>query len=282
MARLSFRDRFLTPPVARAILSPLGIVLFGAGAAGGILAGVPLVAAAGVGAAAWAAQVLAAVPRGKVAARVEPFALSEPWRGYVIDAQVSKKRFDNVVRAMPSGATRTRLEAMDDRLDDGIDESWKIARRGHDITQALKAMNTAAAERELAELTTALPPGAAPSASQASLIDALQSQIAAAGRLEAAAGSAQERLRVLDARFEELVARAIEVSVGSGDSELLGNDVDGLVTELEALRMAIDETAAIEAQAMPGRTHNPSPTGQADERGETRHGGRGGQTRRAP
>ena len=49
---------------------------------------------------------------------------------------------------------------------------------------------------------------------------------------------------VLDARFDELVARAIEVSVGAGDSELLGNDVDGLVTELEALRMAIDETAA--------------------------------------
>jgi len=34
MARPSFRDRFLTPPVARAILSPLGIVLFGAAAAG--------------------------------------------------------------------------------------------------------------------------------------------------------------------------------------------------------------------------------------------------------
>ena len=33
--------------------------------------------------------------------------------------------------------------------------------------------------------------------------------------------------------------------MGAGDSELLGNDVDGLVTELEALRMAIDETAAV-------------------------------------
>ena len=53
MARPSFRDRFLTPPVARAIMSPLGIVLFGAAAAGAILIGAPIVAAAGIGAVAW-------------------------------------------------------------------------------------------------------------------------------------------------------------------------------------------------------------------------------------
>ena len=38
MAR-SFKDRFFTPKVARAIMSPLGIVLFGAGTAGAVLGG---------------------------------------------------------------------------------------------------------------------------------------------------------------------------------------------------------------------------------------------------
>jgi len=62
MPRRSFRDRFLTPQVAQAIMSPLGIVLFGVGAAGAILVGAPLAAAAGVGVLAWGGRVLAAVP----------------------------------------------------------------------------------------------------------------------------------------------------------------------------------------------------------------------------
>ena len=63
MARRSFKDRFLTPQVAKAIMSPLGIVLFGVGTAGAVLVGAPLVAAAGVGALVWGGRVLAAVPR---------------------------------------------------------------------------------------------------------------------------------------------------------------------------------------------------------------------------
>lgn len=251
MARLSFRDRFLTPPVARAILSPLGMVLFGAGTAGGILVGAPLILAAGAGVAAWGAQVLAAVPRGASADRVEPFALSEPWRSYVVDAQESKHRFEDVVGKMSKGPTRDRLSAMEGRLEDGIDESWRIARRGHDITRAIEAMSTTDAEEQLAEITASLEPTAAPTAGQSSLIDALQAQIDAGQRLSATSLAAMEKLRVLDARFSELVARAIEVSVGVGDSVTLGHDVDGLVTELEALRSAIEETTASESAVLP-------------------------------
>ena len=39
-----------------------------------------------------------------------------------------------------------------------------------------------------------------------------------------------------------MIARAVEVSVGSGDSEVLGQDVDQLVSELESLRVAMEET----------------------------------------
>ena len=52
------------------MMSPLGIVLAGAGAAAGIVAGLPLVAAAGVGALAWGGRVLAAVPKDAPSARV--------------------------------------------------------------------------------------------------------------------------------------------------------------------------------------------------------------------
>ena len=246
MPRSSPRDRSFTPRVVEAAASPLGIGLFGAGTAVAILAGIPLLGAAAIGLGAWGVRVAAAAARRPTAgssADVAPFTLSDPWRQYVIDAQVSKKRFDTVVSGMTPGPTRTRLEAMDDRLGDGIDESWKIAQRGHEITQALRVLGTTDAERELARLTTSVSPTDGPTDAEASLREALQSQVDAANRLRATERSAHDRLRVLDARFDELVARAIEVSVGAGDSELLGNDVNGLVTELEALRMAIDETA---------------------------------------
>jgi hypothetical protein len=62
---MAFRDRFLTPRVARAITSPSAIVATGAGAAAGILVGLGPVGAVALGAAALGARVLAAVPRSR-------------------------------------------------------------------------------------------------------------------------------------------------------------------------------------------------------------------------
>jgi hypothetical protein len=241
MARRSFRDRFLTPPVARAIMSPLGIVLAGAAAAGTILLGAPLVVAGAAGAAAWGARVLAAVPRGPATARLEPSLLAEPWRGYVTQALDAKRRYDRVVADLEPGPMRDRLAGVGARLDDGLQESWRISRRGHDISEALARLDTVSAQTELAELRRSA--GAAPpSPSTERTMAALEAQIASAQRMQAVADDARDRLRLLDARFDELVARAVEVSVGTADSAVLTNDVDELVVELEALRMAVEET----------------------------------------
>lgn len=241
MPRRSFRDRFLTPPVARAIMSPLGIVLFGVGAAGSILIGAPLLAAAGVGALAWGGRVLAAVPRDPSTDRVEPFTLSDPWRSYVVGAQDAKARFDRVANDMERGPLRDRLTGLAERLEDGIDDSWRIAKRGNDISDALQRLDTVRTEAELAQLRLSLG-DRPPTAAAAKTIQSLQAQIGSAQRLRATENDARDRLRLLDARFDELVARAVEVSLGTEDSDVLGNDVDGLVTELEALRTALDET----------------------------------------
>jgi hypothetical protein len=255
MARTSFRDRFLTPPVARAIMSPLGIVLFGAASAGAILIGAPLAAAAGVGVLAWGGRVLAAVPRDpKRGDRIEPFTLGDPWRSYVVGAQQSKERFDRMVRDMAAGPLKDRLADLASRLDDGVAESWRIARRGNDITGALARLDTVSAQAELAQLRVATG-NAMPQRSTAKTIEALEAQIASADRLQRTADDARSRLRLLDARFDELVARGVEVSIGSGDTDVLGNDVDGLVTELESLRIALEETNA--ADGVPGTEELP-------------------------
>jgi hypothetical protein len=237
----SFRDRFLTPKVARAITSPLGIVLFGVGTAAGIVAGLPIVAAAGLGAAAWGGRVLAAVPRRAPSARTSPSSLSEPWRSYATQAQEAKARFDRVTATMSPGPLRSRLEQLAGRLEAGVEESWRIARRGHELVAAIGQIDTASAHHELTQLRRSLG-GQPPSSAQAQTMQALEAQLASAQRLAALADSSRDRLRLLDARFDELVARAVEVSVTGGDADVLGHDVDGLVSELESLRVAMEET----------------------------------------
>ena len=61
----------------------------------------------------------------------------------------------------------------------------------------------------------------------------------AAGRLLATRTS--DRLRLTQARLDEVVSRAAEVSVGSRDTAQLTTEVDDLVLELEAMHQAVQE-----------------------------------------
>ena len=122
-------------------------------------------------------------------------------------------------------------------------ECWRVARQGHALADARSQLDTTDAERELAGLDRN-------SASYDKTAEALQAQLASAQRLETTINDARDRLRLLDARMDEAVARAIELSVQGGDVELggLGNDVDGLVGDMEALRQGLEEAD----QAAPG------------------------------
>jgi hypothetical protein len=238
--RPRFRDRFFTPKVARAMMSPLGIVLAGAGAAVGLATGLPVVAAAGMGVAAWAARVGLALPKGPPPVRVAPAQLSMPWQGFVKEALDSKARFDRAVVGTPPGPLHDRLAEIGGRLQDGVETCWRIARRGHDIDGALRSLDTSSAQRELAELRRA-----PATTTSARTIESLEAQVASAQRLAAVSGDARDRLRLLDARLDEMVARAVELSVSSDtdpDVTGLGTDVDSLVDELDALRRAVEET----------------------------------------
>src|SRR3954463_13571278 len=125
MAKLSFRDRFFTPRVARAITSPLGILLAGARAATRVPAGAPIAVAAGIGAAAWAARVGAAVPRPAAGDTIDALALTDPWRQVVAGAQKSQRRFANAVRSAKPGPLRDRLTQIGGRIDDAVQECWR-------------------------------------------------------------------------------------------------------------------------------------------------------------
>jgi len=195
--------------------------------------------------AAYATKVAFAIPRGEKGSRIDPFVLSEPWRGYVLSAQSAKLRFDRTVQSTRSGPLRDRLAELSTRLEDGIEESWRIASRGDDIDGALAQLDTKRAQAELAQLQSqAAHGGSGPDIE--STMQSLEAQISSALRMQQVSTSTRNRLRLLDARFDELVARAVEVSVGAGDSGVLGDDVNGLVSELESLRLAMDDTKRAE------------------------------------
>jgi hypothetical protein len=224
--------------VARAITSPSGILLAGVGASAAILIGLPVAAIVGVGAAAWAARVAAAVPRNATDSQhVDPFALQDPWRSFVRDAQQARRKFDEAVRGAHHGPMRERLTEIGGRLDDAVDECWRVARQGQALADARRQLDTQDAQRELAALDPS-------SAAQRQTAEALQAQIASAQRLETTITDARDRLRLLDARMDEAVARAVELSVEGGDADLtgLGSDVDVLVGDMEALRQGLEET----------------------------------------
>lgn len=256
MARgLSLRDRFFTPPVARAVTSPLGILALGAGASIGILTGGGIVGAVVLGLVGWAGRVVAAIPRAPADARIDPFTLAEPWRYFVTDALGARARFHEAVRSARPGPLQERLREIEGRVDDGLQEVWRIARRGHALVDARRRVDPVAIRRDIASAEANAGQAWADEATMARTMEALRAQLATVERLERVIGDADARLRLLNARLDEAAARTIELSVQAEDvADLggLGNDVDQMVDDMEALRQAIEETGGGSAVAGTG------------------------------
>jgi hypothetical protein len=247
MAGSSFRDRFFTAQTARAITSPLGILLGGGVAAATIVAGVPLVAALPLGVAVWAGKVALSIPRQRRGERIDPFTLQEPWRRYVQEALQARNRFNEAVARTRAGPLRDHLAEIAARMQTGVEECWLIAKRGQTLVEARRGIDLADIERQIAEVAdarAAATGGVDPSLAR--VAQSLEAQRATAERLDRVITQAHSELRMLDARLDEAVARTLELSAhATADTavEGLGTDVDALVTEMESLRQALEETS---------------------------------------
>lgn len=248
MARLSFRDRFFTPPVARAMMSPSGILLAGAGASVAILAGLGPIGALVLAGVAWAGRVGYSVPRKAGDDRIDPFTLNEPWRRFVQTSLQAQSRFDQAVQNAERGPLRDRLGEIGDRVHDAVRESWRIARQGQVLADASSQIDMAGVQRQLAEVQGNAGEAWAAGSSMQKTAAALEAQLASGQRLIRVTSDARDRLRLLNARLDEMVARAIELSVNASEVDDLGglgSDVDSLVDEMEALRLAMNETDSL-------------------------------------
>jgi hypothetical protein len=149
------------------------------------------------------------------------------------------------VQSAKPGPLRDRLTEIGSRVDDAVQECWRVAKQGQVIAEACSQVDVTQAQRELADVEQQL--GGAtpePSSTVGGTVIALRAQIASAERMNATATDARDRLRLLDARLDEAVARAIELSVQGGDvtdAGGLGDDVEGVVGDMEALRQGLEE-----------------------------------------
>ncbi len=237
--------RYRTPAAARAITAPSAVLLAGAGASVAILGGIPLAGAAVVGVACWAGRVALGLPRQRRPEAINPTSVNEPWRSFVRQAVSARDRFDRAVRDAEPGPLRDRLADMAARVSVGATECWRVAKRANALDAAVAELNTDAIRGQLDRCQQE----SARSPERSELVatsKALRNQLESAERLTKVAAGARDRLARIDAQLNEAVARALELSLQtgeSGDLDPLGSAVDDVVGELESLRQALEESA---------------------------------------
>ena len=258
-------------------MSPLGILLAGAGAAVGIITGLGIpVAAVALGAPAWGGRVAVAVPRNEQGPQHRPLRVGRALAALRAPRPAGPQPVRAGGQGNRAGPIRDRLASIGDRIDDGVAEC------GGSPTAA----TSSAGARAQLDPTT----GAAPSSTrtQAELAAAGQPSPAGRGGVVAVTTGVggpdgrrpsprpSSRLRLLDARLDEAVARAIELSVGTGDEASLSRPrhrrgrhrgrargpPPGPRGHQQRRRAAVDRPAHVETAPRPRRSRRRGPTGQ--------------------
>lgn len=236
---MGLRDRFFTPTTAKAILS--WRIAVGVGAVVALtLAGLSLPISIAVGAALYAATIGAAMPKGSPKLHIDPFVLSEPWRQLVQGSQSAHRKFRGSVDAVADGPLRARLDAIAEQIERGLQEAWYIAKRGDEIDDAVRALDPTALRSKLSMLEQRAAETPSPEADAA--VASVRNQLESADRLKQQSADTVATLRLTQTRLDELVARASEVRIGAADTDTYAHDVDDVVLQLEALRLAVEET----------------------------------------
>jgi hypothetical protein len=237
-------EAWKTRKTADAVMSPSAILLAGAGAAAAILLGGPLAVVLGAGALLYGGRVATLMPRRKGKERIDPMSIADPWRGFTREALDAQRRYRKAVSTTQPGPMRERLVEIGDGIDEGVSQCWRIARRGDVLVNAIDNLDSIQARKELDAAKRAAKD--TPGEAQKQTVVALQAQVDSADRLIKVAQDAQNDLRLLNARLDEAVARAVELAIRAEDvGELsgLGDDVEALVSQMESMRQGLEEAA---------------------------------------
>ena len=236
---MTLRDRFYTPATAKAMLS-WRLAVGTAAAIVAVLFDVHWGIALLIGFAVYAVLVWQAMPRVTTTTSIDPFTVGEPWRQLIQGSQRAGRRIHETVSTTDEGPLKERLASIVTRLDRGIEQAWKVARRGDQIDDAVRRLDPTGLRSKLTTLEKQH--ASQPSDDLAAAMASVRAQLESAERLKAQSSDTANRLRLTQTRLDELAARATEVSVGASDTATFATDVDDLVIEFEALRQAVEET----------------------------------------
>lgn len=165
---------------------------------------------------------------------IDPFGVGEPWRRHVAAALTAQKRYRRHIAAIPSGPLQSRMADIGRQVDRAVDECWEVARRGHQLDGTIRGLDGASLAARLERA------GDGPESTS------LRTQIEALDRIRSTRDRTEQELRMLQTRMGELVARAAELTSDVAGAAIdgataLGSAVDDVVTQLEALRLAVRE-----------------------------------------
>jgi hypothetical protein len=234
------------PSVARAAASPSAIVLAGAGVAVGEAAHWGLAVAVALGAVgyggrlAWAAgrRHLALRRRGRRRlARVDPWSVPEPWRGYAARALEARKTYRQLSKDCPSGPVADYLIGQIPKVDAAVQEQWALVRSGSSLVGAPGRPQKVAEELNEAQKALARVSGADRGPLEVRQ-SALASQLRSLRQMELVGSQVSSHLAALVAQLEGVVASAGELVASA---EVSGPDMATLSAELSALVRALDE-----------------------------------------
>jgi hypothetical protein len=190
------------------------------------------------------------VSSGAARRGIDPFTIGDPWRRFVQEALRAQSHFDDVVGRTRAGPLRERLGEIGRGVERGVGEVWATARQGDVLRSARRRVDRPAIERRLddarslAQRSASLEPLSLDDTA-ARTVESLEGQLASAQRLDEVSARAEQHLRLLTAQLDEAVARAAELAAAAADVSALagvGDDVDHVVEEMEALRLALEET----------------------------------------
>ncbi|MGH2686713.1 MAG: hypothetical protein ACRDJP_14710 [Actinomycetota bacterium] len=153
------------------------------------------------------------------------------WRATVDEAVAARSRFRSLVESARAGPMAERLTVLAASIDEGVLATYRTARRAQAAEDALIEMNPEAVNDALK---------AARRREADAEIDLLMAQHASVNRLLNSVDDAEEQLRMLDLRLDAAVARAAELVLRPSDTAAAEREIDGMVSELESLRQAME------------------------------------------
>lgn len=176
----------------------------------------------------------AAANGGVAGGAIDPFGVGEPWRRHVAAALTAQKRYRAHIATLASGPLQARMADIGRQVDRAVDECWEVARRGYQLDGTIRSLDGASLRSRLDR------------AAEGPEADSVRAQIASLDRIRATRDQTEQQLRALQARMGELVSEAAELTsdvagAGVDGAGALGSAVDDVVTQLEALRLAVRE-----------------------------------------